>query len=71
LFSALIDKDVVFIGVPRSRSIFFDVEFEQLRGFGLKWYKPETVPFSKNGQAVLLSIEVVEFKGCDFTGPGS
>lgn len=70
LFFSLVDKEAIFIRGLWGRPVFFDIEFEQLRGFGVELYESESIAFSKDGQAVLLSIEVIELKGCDFTGPG-
>ena len=69
-FPALVDKEAIFIRGLWRCAVFFDVEFEQLGCFGFKLYESESIAFSQDGQAILLSIEVIELKGCDFTGPG-
>jgi len=59
-FPTLVDKEAIFIRGLWGSAVFFDVEFEHLRCFGFELYESESIAFSENGQAVLLSIEVIE-----------
>ena len=68
--STLIDKQTLLIRGLWPNAVFFDIELEELTGFGLKRYEPVAISLPQNGQGFLLRVEVVDVQGCDFTGPG-
>ena len=67
--SPLTDKDSMLIWWFCNDAVFTDEELEELSGFIIKRYKPESIAFSKDGNGLLMRVEVVEVECCDFTGP--
>ena len=71
LSPSLVDEDPVFKLMFRANAIFVDIAIKELNRFGLKFYEPESIPFSQDGKGSLLRIEVIKIQRCYFTSPCS
>ena len=66
--TSLIDKETLLIqGLwwwPESR----DIELKELSRFRLQFYEAEAIALAKDGQGVLVGVEVVQVQSGDFAG---
>lgn len=69
--SPLIDKEPVLIWGLWRDTILSDIELKEMRGLGLKLYKPELISLSQDSESHFLMVKVVQIQCCDFSGPGA
>jgi len=68
---ALVDEQAVLIKRFGFDTVFGNIALDKLNGSLFQFYSSIAVAFTQDDQRIILGIEIVKVKRCDFTGPGA